>query len=136
MHFVRAKKPAMGLDMSPIIDCILQLLIFFMLTSSFSGATMKLTLPKAAVADQPQPDEVVVSVNAAGEVFVGPERIDLESLTAHLKREVAAHPDRAVTFRGDETIPYRRFVEVVDRVRRAGVSRFRIAHTPLAEVKP
>ncbi len=120
MEFARSKRVSLALDMAPLIDCVFQLLIFFMLTSSFGNPALKLTLPKAMEHDRREPEQVSVSVDRSGAVFVDAARIPLEGLEAELARRLASDPKKAVHLRGDEAMPYRLFVEVMDLARPAG----------------
>jgi biopolymer transport protein ExbD len=130
VRFIRSRKISTGLDMSPMIDCILQLLIFFMLTSSFSSGVIRLALPRAVAAESSESRDIVISVDADGGMFLGVDPVRMEELVARLRRAQASCPESMVVFRGDENIPYRIFVEVTDRVRQAGIQRYRIAHAP------
>lgn len=130
MRILRAKKPAHGLDMTPLIDCVFQLLIFFMLTWSFTAAVpvMDLALPKAASGTEKPPAGIVVTVDAAGTLRVGTEAVEAGLLEARLREALAASADKVVTFRGDARMPYETFVLAMDAARRAGASNVRIAH--------
>lgn len=133
MKFLRAKKPSQGLDLSPLIDCVFQLLIFFMLSSSFLAPSVRLSLPRAAAADPPAPEEIVVSIDAAGRVFLNARAVSLPDLAGALRPLLDASSRKTVTFKGDRDMPYRLFVEAVDAARRAGAANVRIAHAPAGD---
>ena len=130
MRILRAKKPAHGLDMTPLIDCVFQLLIFFMLTWSFTAASpvIPLKLPKASSGEKPPPVGIVVSVDATGTIRLNADPINLSAVEPRLRAAFAGSADRAVTFRGDARMPYETFVAVMDAVRRAGATNVQIAH--------
>lgn len=130
MRILRAKKPAHGLDMTPLIDCVFQLLIFFMLTWSFTAAApvLELTLPKAVSGAEKPPAAILVSVDAAGTIRVNADPIGPALLEERLRKELAASADKIVTFMGDARMPYETFVLAMDAARRAGAINVRIAH--------
>ena len=59
MKIVRQRKPEMRMEMSPLIDCIFQLLIFFMLSSTFLTPSIRLTLPTAEAGGPPQGQQII-----------------------------------------------------------------------------
>lgn len=130
MDFRRRKEIRSFLDMTPLIDCVLQLLIFFMLSSTFASPKIEIALPKASASDgTTESDATVILAGGSGEIYINHERVDIDSLRARLEAILAAKEDRRVTFRGHEEIPYRIFVRVVDAARLAGAEILNIAHT-------
>lgn len=128
MDFIRAKKVGLGLDMAPLIDCVFQLLIFFMLSSSFLSPALKLTLPKASIEDDIPKERIVISADQAGSIFVNNQKVSMKSLKPAVESKLAGSDDKSVHFRGDEKIPYHLFVEVMDSARQAGASQINIIH--------
>lgn len=128
MEFLRIKKVSLGLDLAPLIDVVFQLLIFFMLTSSFSNPALRLNLPKAAKQDPREPERVVLSVDKGGRIFLNQTQISREELKPRLAERLAREPRRGVHLRADREMPYRYFVEVMDQVRQAGVQQILIVH--------
>lgn len=126
--FVRPKKSALSLDMAPLIDVVFQLLIFFMLSSSFMNPSLKLNLPKAVIHDERQPERVVVSIDRSGQILVNTERAGLEDIEKILSSRLSRDPEKSIHLRGDAEMPYRLFVEVMDRARRAGARQINIVH--------
>ncbi len=115
------------LDISPLIDCVLQLLVFFMLSSTFASPKLDLALPKAESTDgMTDTSAIVISIDAAGNVLVDHERIGMGDLDARLAE--LAPSGRSVTFRGDAQVPFQTFMSVLDSVKRAGFSVLDLAH--------
>ena len=130
MQFRRVKKPATALDMGPLIDCVLQLLIFFMLSSTFMSPKMRIDLPHATASDgSTKPDAVVVTAGPDGRIFVNHNAVALERLEPTLRPLIEQTPMKLVVFRGDKSIPYGTFIQVIDAARRAGAKDLDIAHT-------
>ena len=128
MEFLRVKKSSLGLDMAPLIDIVFQLLIFFMLTSAFSYPIMKLDLPKAATSDHNQSEKIVISLDRSGTVSLNSQTLLFSEFKAALEKKLVEVSDKSVHIQGDEQMPYRYFVQVMDTAREAGATRINIVH--------
>ncbi|MBI3306298.1 MAG: biopolymer transporter ExbD [Candidatus Omnitrophica bacterium] len=128
MEFIRPRKSSLGLDMTPMIDIVFQLLIFFMLSSSFLNPSLKLTLPKAIQQDQREPEKIVVSADKNGNIYVNTQKVPREQLKAQLENRFAGDVKKAVHLRGDAEMPYKFFVEIMDIARQAGAQQIHIVH--------
>ena len=106
--------------MSPLIDCIFQLLIFFMLSSTFLTPSIRLTLPQAGGAARPESDPIMVTLDAKSNVFVNKEPTSLDQLSSALKPLIDASEKKVVTIRGDEKMPYELFVRALDAGKGSG----------------
>ena len=107
------------IDLTPLIDCLFMLIIFFVLTMSFSRPVLEIILPEAKNAtSDAQRDEIVLSVKADGSLFIGDESVTLPDLEARLDRE----PTKLLNIFMDEKAPFKSFVSVVDlaKLKRAG----------------
>lgn len=128
MEFIRAKKPSLSLDMAPLIDIVFQLLIFFMLTSSFQHPALKLTLPQAATRDLREPERIVIRLEPSGGLIVNSTRISPAELRPYLEKRLSADPEKSVHLAGDEKVPYGVFIQVMDLARQAGARQINILH--------
>jgi len=128
MEFLRPRKPSLGLDMAPMIDIVFQLLIFFMLSSSFLNPSLKLTLPKAVQQDFQEPEKIVVSADKTGNIYVNTQKVPKDELKARLENRFAKDSKKAVHLRGDGEMPYKFFVEIMDIARQAGAHQINIVH--------
>lgn len=128
MKIARRRKQDINLDMSPLIDCIFQLLIFFMLSSVFLQPSIRITLPQAVVKDGTQDLEIVVTVSQSGEFYLNGEPVEVESLQARLKELIDRSEHKVVTFNGDEKMHYQCFVRALDAARAGGAIHFDIVH--------
>lgn len=130
MELIRPKKPELSLDMAPLIDIVFQLLIFFMLSSSFLSPSMKLTLPKTAQSDPKTQERIVISVDREGNISINSDRSSLDRLQSDLAVKLASDPQKAVHIRGDKEMPYKYFVEIMGMARQAGARQVNILHEP------
>ncbi|MBI3317327.1 MAG: biopolymer transporter ExbD, partial [Candidatus Omnitrophica bacterium] len=117
MEFIRPRKSTIGLDMTPMIDIVFQLLIFFMLSSSFLNPSLKLTLPKAIQKDRQEPQRIVLSMDRPGNIYLNTLKVSKENLKSELEKRFAGGSKKAVHLRGDAEMPYKLFVEVMDIAR-------------------
>ena len=128
MEFLRPKRPSLSLDLAPLIDIVFQLLIFFMLSSSFLNPALKLSLPKAQIHDSKVPEQIVVSIDQAGKVFVNRTQVQMADLKIQLERRLSQDSKKSVHIRGDKEMPYKYFVRVMDVARQAGAKQVNIVH--------
>lgn len=119
------------INLTPLIDVIFLLLVFFMLTSSFTYPALDLSLPQAE--QQPETGEqqrLVVSVDANDTIYLNRTKVTKEVLEDRIRIALTGEPHREVFFRGHRDIPYERFVELMEVVGRAGATNFNIIHEP------
>jgi biopolymer transport protein TolR len=113
---------AMGeINVTPLVDVVLVLLLVFMVTAPMMNRGMDVTLP---VADQPQidpEDRITVTVNARQQVFVGEKAVNLLLLEDHLRALMEGRAARVVYLSADEALSYGKVIEVVDKIKRAGI---------------
>lgn len=129
-----AKRGGIVVDMTALIDVVFQLLIFFLLTSSYvtqnqsnqnSSAKVPVELPESDLAaTNTKVDDLTISINEAGEIFLDEARVTLEELGVELLRAAEKNPRTVVLIRGDETVPYGRIAQVMAVAR---ASRLRIS---------
>lgn len=129
MEFIRPKKVSLSFDMAPLIDIVFQLLIFFMLSSSFLNPALRLELPKAVYQDRKIPEQVVISVDRSGAIFLNNQKTPISRLKPQLETKLSqAGSKKSVHLRGDKDMPYKFFVEVMDIARQAGASQINIVY--------
>ena len=116
------------LDMTPLVDVVFQLLIFFLLTSTYvqqsaqNSSSVPVELPESSLeASQQVPDEVMISIDELGAVFIGDEQVSLDELATRLFRIAQSKPDTIVLVRGDQRVPYGRVGQVMSIVRASGL---------------
>lgn len=120
------------LDLTPMIDVVFLLLIFFLLTSIFSRPAIPLNLPAAASAKMQPEQELVVTVKRDGSVLLNGQRLELPDLAAALEGHFGGAAQRSISLRSDRGIPFGRVVEVMDVAKQAGAETITVA----AERKP
>lgn len=114
-------QPLAEINVTPMVDVMLVLLVIFMVTAPLLTVGVPLDLPKtqASAITDPKPP-VILSLNRVGEVFIGDERIEPDELAERLSGLAAEDPTRIVYVRGDQTISYAQLMDALGIVNRAG----------------
>ena len=114
-----------AIDLTPVIDMVFNLLIFFLVATSFhqTEREMKIVLPQASSAGPISAvlKEIVVNVDAEGRIIVSGRAIATEDLRTMVKEAVAVNPEQKVTVRGDRTTAYANVVAVLDICKGGGI---------------
>lgn len=118
------------ISMTPLIDVVFILLIFFMLASSFlNWRVIGLDLPGEGGATPTASTPLLVEVHADGIVLAG-ERLDLDGLLARVAPTIAEDPEQAVLVRPAPGVPLQDAIRVLDRLATAGVAAMRLVGEP------
>jgi biopolymer transport protein ExbD len=125
---IRRRKGAAELNMAPLIDMIFILLIFFLVTTSFSRETgVEVSRPKAVSAKNIAKNSILVAVTREGHIYMHNRRVDLGELGALVREGLAANPNRAVVIIADKHSITGAVIDVMDECNLAGARRVSIA---------
>jgi biopolymer transport protein TolR len=106
--------PIADINVTPLVDVMLVLLIIFMVTAPLLQVGVPVDLPKTSAQQVGGKDEpLVVSVNAQDEVFLGETKYELPELAGKLKAVHEEKPDQRVFIRGDKAVNYGKMMEVM-----------------------
>jgi biopolymer transport protein ExbD len=119
-----AQAPMAEINMIPLIDVMLVLLVIFIITAPLLTHAVKVDLPKAASqANQTQPDNVQLAIDAAGIVYWNGEILDRSGWRSRMDAAAAQQPQPEVHIRADGAVAYRRVAEVMADAAKAGLTR-------------
>ncbi|MBH56086.1 MAG: hypothetical protein CMJ82_02745 [Planctomycetaceae bacterium] len=124
----RQRRPSIRMELSPLIDCIFQLLIFFMLSSTFLTPAIQLTLPSATAGTSQNDLEIIITLNKDGDIYLNNTQTSLISLQAELQQMLTETEHKSVTIRGDQDMPYSAFLDALDIAKRSGAVHVNVAH--------
>ncbi len=109
------------INITPFTDVVLVLLIIFMIATPFIyQSSMKVQLPQASKSEEASRD-IIITINAQGDVFLEDKKLNLESLKYRLSAMVKSKPDTSVIINGDKNVKYDSVMQVMDVLTRSGV---------------
>jgi biopolymer transport protein ExbD len=119
-----APAPLAEINMVPLIDVMLVLLVIFIITAPLLTHAVKVELPKASSApNQTRPDNVQLAIDGAGIVYWNGEVLDRQGWRSRMDAAAARNPQPEVHIRADGEVAYRRVAEVMSDAARAGLAR-------------
>jgi len=124
--------PMSDINMTPLIDVMLVLLVIFMITAPLMTSALKLDLPKS---DAAQPSEVpqfiAVALDPQGQLYFGEEKLDVAAFAARVAEAAQRNPQTEVQLRADRSVPYGRVAELIGVVQKAGLNRIGFVAEPV-----
>jgi biopolymer transport protein ExbD/biopolymer transport protein TolR len=121
------------INMTPLIDVMLVLLVIFMITAPLMTSSLKLDLPKSDAATPTEtPQFISVVLAADGRTLVGEEAVDAAELARRIAAAAQRDPQTEVQLRADRSVPYGRVAELVGTVQKAGLTRIGFVAEPPA----
>ncbi len=125
---LRGSMKTADINISPLIDLVFLLLIFFMVTTSFVKETgIDVQRPTASTAILKEKGSILIGISKTGLVFMDKKRIDIRSVCAHICRGLAENPESAVVIVADKESDTGVVVRVMDQCRLAGAGNVSIA---------
>ena len=117
-----------GINVTPLVDVTLVLLIIFMVTASFIVApAVKVELPQVSKADEPPPRSLHFIVDPSGLIYLNDKKVDEASILGLVQKEVAANADVQVLVSADKKVADGQVIHLLDLVRSGGVKKFAIS---------
>ncbi len=130
-------QPSADINMVPLIDVMLVLVIIFMVTAPLMTHAVKINLPKASSElNQATPHTISVSIDAKGALFWNREPLRWEDLAARLSDSAAMVPQPELQLRADENIAYKKVMQVMSTAAKAGMTRVGFVTDPAGERRP
>ena len=119
------------LDMTPMMDIVFIMLIFFIVTTSFTKESgIEVNRPSAQTAERQQQGNILVAISADNEIWIDKREIDVRAVRANIERLHAENPEGAVIVQADKDSKNGMLVQVIDQIRLAGVNNVSLAATP------
>jgi biopolymer transport protein ExbD len=122
------------IDMTPMLDFVLNLLIFFIVTSAYvKVAGVQVNVPNAITASEEQGGNIFLAITAKGDVWLDKREVDIHAVRAIVARMHAENPDGAVVIQSDSAANTGTLVAVMDQVRQAGIEKIAVAANPVKQ---
>jgi biopolymer transport protein ExbD len=119
------------INVTPLVDITLVLLIIFMVTASLIvNPAIKVDLPKAASGTEQSKTTLALTLNKEGVLFLNGERSSDEAVVRYIGSELPKNPELQAIIAADKAVPHGDVVHVIDLVKRAGIHRFAINVDP------
>ena len=120
----KGAEPMSDINVTPMVDVMLVLLVIFILTAPLMASSIKLDLPKTDAAKASEaPKFVTLVVDKTGQIFLNDTPIDLATLKTSLTQTAVKNPDTEVQLRADIAVPYGKVVDVMGAAQKAGLNR-------------
>lgn len=125
----RSKDEKPELQLIPFIDILFVLIIFFMVTTTFSNVSngLNVKLPSSNVKEVSPDTEVIVSITKEGFIYVNNAKVDLEEFEAEVSKKLKEFEKTNVVIRADEELEYKTVVKVISMSKNAGALEVDIA---------
>lgn len=116
--------PMSDINVTPLVDVMLVLVVIFIITAPLLASSIKLDLPKSEAAKPGEtPSFVTLTVDRSGQAYLNDRPLDMAQLADQLKRQASLQPDTEVQLRADASVAYGRIVEVMGTAQKAGLNR-------------
>lgn len=117
-----------GIDLTPMLDVVFIMLIFFIVTTSFvKESGLDVNRPSASTAKKKERASILVAISQNGEIWIQKRRVDIRSVRANIERLHAESPEGTVVIQADKTSETGVLVDVMDQIRLAGVESISVA---------
>lgn len=129
MSFRRKKRDELRVELTPMIDVVFLLLIFFMISTTFietPGISIKLPEASTSIADK-EPDEIKVYLSKEGEIFLKEEQVTLKALEAHLKTYGERSKSMTFLLMADKEAQHGKVVQLMDSAKTHNFGKLAIA---------
>ena len=124
---VRVEEDA-TIDMTPMLDIVFIMLIFFIVTTVFvKEAGVEVNKPDGTLAVMPKNANIFIAITEDGKVWMDKRQIDTDRIRANLERLMAEQPSDVIIIQADKKAEHGLVVEVMDQIKLAGIDRISIA---------
>ena len=117
-----------GLDLTPMLDIVFIMLIFFIVTTSFvKESGIEVNRPNAETAERNEKGNILVAISENNEIYIDRRKVELSAIRPNIIRLRAENPEGAVIIQADKASQTGLLVEAMDQIRLAGVLEISIA---------
>jgi len=129
--------PLAEINVTPMVDVMLVLLVIFMVAAPLLTVGVPINLPKSSAAQVTEPQQpLIVSINKAGETFIGDDKVLGDDLKKQLGELATQDPTRIVYVRGDREIEYGTLMDLLGEVNSAGFAKVSLLAEAAGTPKP
>jgi biopolymer transport protein TolR len=126
----RTQSSLADINVTPLVDVVLVLLIIFMLTAPVLQSGIDVNVPKTRTVKEITEERLVISINRQQRVFLGNDPININDIGPRLRQKLLDPTRRTIFLRADEEVPFGSFATVMDAVKTAGITNVSIVTQP------
>jgi biopolymer transport protein TolR len=127
----RTQMALSDINITPLVDVVLVLLIIFMVTAPVLQSGIELNVPKTRTVKEITEERLVISINKQQRVFLGNDAVNINEIAAKIRQKIRDPQHQAVFVRADEDVPFGAFATVMDAVKQSGISNVSIVTQPI-----
>jgi biopolymer transport protein TolR len=127
----RTQTSLSDINVTPLVDVVLVLLIIFMLTAPVLQSGIEVAVPKTRTVKEITEPRLVISVDREQRVFLGSDPINVNEISTKLRQKVQDPTQQSIYLRADENVPFGVFAAVMDAVKQSGITNVSIVTEPL-----
>jgi biopolymer transport protein TolR len=124
------------INVTPLVDVVLVLLIIFMVTAPMLQSGIDVSLPKTRTVKAISEERLVITITKSQEVYLGNDHVKLDELGDLLHKKIRDPQGQAVFIRADENVAFGAFATVMSTVKQAGITNVSIVTEPIRAGKP
>ena len=129
----RTRGSLADINITPLVDVVLVLLIIFMLTAPVIQSGIDVTVPKTRTVKQVTDERLVISIKRDQSVYLGNDPININLIGQTLRQKIRDPQGQSVYVRADENVPFGAFAQVMDAVKSSGITNVSIVTQPIEE---
>jgi biopolymer transport protein ExbD/biopolymer transport protein TolR len=129
----RTRSSLADINITPLVDVVLVLLIIFMLTAPVIQSGIDVTVPKTRTVKQVTDERLVITIKRDQSVYLGNDPININLIGTTLRQKIRDPQGQAVYVRADENVPFGAFAQVMDAVKSSGITNVSIVTQPIEE---
>jgi biopolymer transport protein ExbD len=120
-------QPVSEINVTPLVDVMLALLVIFILTAPLLAQSIKVNLPQTVKTEAAEPAVIRLSLHADGHYELADKEIDKTSLGDELRKQLASQPNLVLSLEADASVPYQQVAQLLAIARGAGLKRLSLA---------
>src|SRR5512142_1764911 len=110
------------INITPLVDVVLVLLIIFMVTAPVLQSGIEVAVPKTRTVKEITEERLVITIDKSQRVFLGNDAVNINEIAAKIRQKIRDPQHQSIFIRADENVPFGAFATVMDSVKQSGVS--------------
>ena len=129
----RTQSAMADINITPLVDVILVLLIIFMVTAPVLQSGIDVSVPKTRTVREITEERLVVTITKDQRVYLGNDAVNINEIAAKLRQRIRDPHNQFIFVRADENVPFGAFATVMDAVKQSGITNVSIVTQPLEQ---